>query len=164
MQNVINPITEFREEHNLQQKELAHYARVSSQVVMRAEQGLYNHLPPSIAEAIGILDTDIGFTIGEDYHKWQIITLEMNREIVKEKMPLLYAAGKTDTGITNFRQWRECFSDSVMGFCKIFLTQQAIIAKYESGKMDNLPEIVIERLNYFSYGYVADVLKGLPPK
>lgn len=170
MHEVINPITEFREEHKLDQKDLAEYAGITSQVILRAEQGLYNSLPPSVAYAIGMLDRDAAFTIGEDYRKWQILKLEANRARIGELMPNKYIMpgklrleGDTDS-IASFVDFRYRFSESVMGFCKLFLIQQSIVSKYETGKMDNIPEIILERLDYLGYGFIGTLLKGLPAR
>jgi DNA-binding transcriptional regulator YiaG len=55
-------------------------------------------------------------------------------------------ANMLDKNYKSFRQWRESLSYSQMDFCKTFFIHQAILYKYESGQMKNLPESIRDRV------------------
>lgn len=155
MNTLTNPIVLFRKEYNITQEQLANYSEVTRQVITNLEAGLYNSIPPSVKNAIGALGgVTVFMNIEPEYQRWitSCITSDATVDLVRSCFP-----------VGSFQTWRFSISGSVAGFCKILKIQPVIITNYENGKTQELPSIVIERLEAMDISeHYIDTLKGLP--
>lgn len=152
MNTTENPIVAFRKEYNLTQQQLANYSDVTRQVITNLEAGLYNSIPPSVKNVIGSMGGINEFTtIEQRYQRWIISSLP-SVTLMEAHIP-----------VGSFQTWRFWIHESVAGFCKILKIQPVIITNYENGKTQELPQIVIERLEQIGVSdeYI-ETLKGLP--
>jgi transcriptional regulator with XRE-family HTH domain len=139
-----NPITEFRKEYRYTQRFIAGYAGITEQVVLKAEQGLYPTLPPSLLRAVSHLQGVTESSFEERYENW------INESLAAVKLPSV-----GDHMVTNrvtFVEWRSTVCgmnhvpDNINAFCKLMKIHPYVIQKYESGKMKGVPIQLIQRI------------------
>ena len=146
----MNPISKIRKELRLTQKELAQRANITEQVVLKAEQGLYPTLPPSLLRTTDYLAGLPQNSIENRYEAW------IDEELLKVKLPS--ASHHMVTDRINFVNWRSTVCgmnqvpDSVNSFCKLMKIHPYVIQKYESGKMKGVPVQLIERIVFIKGG------------
>lgn len=148
--DIIHPVKKYRTEANLSQKELASMAGITEQVILKAEQGLYPTLPPSVLRALREL-TGLSFTELEDeYEAWN------NEELKKVILPVL-SVGNEETRLRDpmlFKSWMHLVCDlndvptNVNSFCKLLKIHPYVIQKWTTGKMKEVPTQLLERVAY----------------
>lgn len=154
----IHPIKKYRTEANLSQKELAAMAGITEQVILKAEQGLYPTLPPSVLRAMREL-TGKSFTeIEDEYEAWNL------EELTHVVLPVS-SASHTSVGIPPseerqlrdpmlFKHWMHLVCDlndvptNVNAFCKLLKIHPYVIQKWTAGKMKEVPAQLLERVSY----------------
>jgi DNA-binding XRE family transcriptional regulator len=146
----MNVIQSIRKDLRLTQKELADRSNITEQVVLKAEQGLYPTMPPSLLRQLAYLTGNSSERIEEEYEAW------IREELTKVKLPSTSNSMVTDR--INFINWRSAVcgmngvSDNVNSFCKLMKIHPYVIQKYESGKMKGVPIQLIERIAYIKGG------------
>ena len=146
----MNPIVALRKELRITQKELAEQAHITEQVVLKAEQGLYPTLPPSLLRMVSQLSELAPGLIEANYEAW------INEELKKTKLPSV--GNQMVTNPVNFKEWRQKVCElndvpnSVNGLCKLLKIHPYVIQKYESGRMKGVPIQLIERIAYIKGG------------
>lgn len=146
----MNPISQIRKELRLTQKELAIRAGITEQVVLKAEQGLYPTLPPSLLRTVAYLTGLSQTRVETNYEEW------IKSELSHVKLPS--ASHHMVTDRINFVNWRSTVCgmnqvpDSVNSFCKLMKIHPYVIQKYESGKMKGVPIQLIERIVFIKGG------------
>ena len=140
----MDPVTEFLLEYNLTMPDLARNAGVTVQVVRRATQGLFGHLPPSLEIVMKGVDPET------DWHGKYEQFLD-NVEPFELPPP-----------VGRFLDWRYSISASRLEFCRKFKIQPVIISNYESGTTQHMPKILWDRLAKMKGREYADAVAGLP--
>lgn len=148
-QRIQNPIKKIREELNLTQKEYAKLACVTEQVVLKAEQGLYPTLPPSIMR-VAVTESNLSVGLIEAmYEDWIL------QELRDVKLPTTFVPSQVGFYTPDqFIGWRAVVCrmngvpNSVNGFCKLFKINPYVIQKYEGGKMKSIPLQLVERIAF----------------
>ena len=131
----MNPLRSLRESANLSLSQMAGRAGVTSQALMRAEQGVYSTPSPSILDALyGEADAnddavsdlyDYGVLLA-DYHNFQKLTREDNYGSLEE--PFLFL----DNGEHPFVDWRlRSGITARIQISKRFCVHPALIFKFE---------------------------------
>lgn len=140
-----NPVKRTREEHNLTQKAMASLAGVTEQVVLRAEQGMFGELPPSMIEAVSTLTGEDSDYITKSYKQW------VDMELSKVRLP----DGSADKMVLDretFIEWMNTVCamndtpNTSVGFCKLFKMHPYVIDKWISGRLKSAPIQLIQRL------------------
>lgn len=117
--NLINPIKYERTLRSLTQANLAAQAHVTPQVVLNAEQGLYQSLPLSILLTLD-LDPD-------EYRSWVTAQRFRNQH-------------QFDRRVIRSRDWltfRLSVSPSFRGFCRLLVYQLSLLRDFELHKQRN---------------------------
>lgn len=144
---MINPIKSFRAEFGLTQHALASLAGVTDQVVLKAEQGLYPTIQPSI-ESVMVSMSKVNTTIIRlEYEKW------IEQELKEVKLP----PSSTDEAIKRpgtFDIWMvdictiNNVDSSINSFCKLLKLHPYVIQKWASGRMKHVPVQLVERVAF----------------
>jgi hypothetical protein len=92
----------------------------------------------------------------EEYSLWvqaelEILLLDIRTGKIEAEAFFVPSSKLKETYAT-FTDWRTSLSYSQIDFCKTFLLHQAIINRYESGLMKNLPDSLIERVKFILNG------------
>ena len=140
----LDPISEFLFEYNLSMPEMARNCEVTVQVVRRASQGLFGHLPPSLDNYMKQVAPEVDW-----YGKYERFLDDV------EPFELPVPVGR-------FLDWRYSISASRLEFCRKFKIQPVIVANYESGTTQHLPKILWDRLAKMKGVEYADAVAALP--
>jgi DNA-binding XRE family transcriptional regulator len=139
-----NPITSIRKEYRLTQKELSIRAGITEQVVLKAEQGLYPTMPPSLLRYLSYISETPSNVVEGKYESWIKI------ELAAVKLPSVGSHMVTDYVL--FNEWRSAVcnlnhvNDNINSFCKLLKIHPYVIQKYSAGKMKGVPVQLIERI------------------
>lgn len=145
--NLPNPIRKIRTELRLTQNDAAVIADVTEQVILKAEQGLYPTLPPSVLFTFSNLSNLSVGIIEAMYEDW------INQELLKVKLPVgsLKDAWKSaDT----FAEWRDAacsinkVHNSINGLAKLLKLNPYVLQKYKDGKLKATPLQLVERISF----------------
>jgi len=130
-------------------KELSVHSGVKFQTLNKAEKGLYTNLPTSIAnELIRALSAAHhgNYSTKEIQHLYQ-----QHRESLLNRTIEDIKAGRIDGDAffthpsdipkyyDSWDAFRRSINESQIGFCEMFIFHQAILQKYEAGKMSSFP-------------------------
>lgn len=147
-----NPVEVFLDhnKHNRRlntQAALAKRANVTPQVIAKIIKGLYPDLPPSVGHVLADNSTEsMGFWENA-YHSWLMQELfELKKKIDRGEIDALALYSNNLSPYETFKDWRESFDESLMGFCHTFLLPQSSMHRYEAGKNQHLPYIFKERM------------------
>lgn len=149
-----------REAHALTQKDFAELVGVSPQAIMRYEQALYEQLSPKIttqlAELSGLPEETIKM-------KYSYNRLQIQRDAYRYLMPLpaLHIV-EGEHPFYTFRTYitkRYRNTDSRMAFCILLALHPAVVAKYDSGEVKRMPELITNGL--ITTGINTDFIHGL---
>ena len=142
-----NPIVTMRRyDLRLTQAELADRAHITEQVVLKAEQGVYPTLPPSLLRMLSYLSGASEDKIEKDYENWIL------SELKKVKLPSV--GNQMVTNYILFNEWRSTVCgingvpDNINSFCKLMKIHPYVIQKYSAGKMKGVPVQLIERIGF----------------
>ena len=144
----MNPIKAYRTEYHLSQRDLASLCGITEQVVLKAEQGVFPTMPPSLLEGLHTLSGDSKQNIELSYEDW------IKRELAGVILP--------DASLDNLMRDFILFKDrylpevcrinsapvSVSSFCSIIKIHNYVIQKFISGKMKAAPRQLLERIQY----------------
>ena len=144
----------IREDAGLSQHTVARRLNISTQHLMRIEQGVYAHLNDEVAAVYSELSrltptTESIGSLKEGYaHE-----INVRRSLVKQRLQL--NVNWDDAPVGNFPRLREFLGwDSRIGFCKDLAVHPASLQHYEKGKARKLPYDLEEAL----------VAIGTPPR
>ena len=142
----MNPLKAYREEYHLSQRALASLCGITEQVVLKAEQGVFPTVPPSLLYGLATLTEDSAAAIELSYEDW------IKRELARVTLPT-----RGDNRISDyllFKDWmvEVCRINSVPhtinSFCSLIKIHPYVIQKYVGGKMKEVPQQLIERVKY----------------
>ncbi len=150
----INPVEEYAHEEFPVDSitALANAAGITYGTVHKTIQGLYSSIPASLAEYMEY-NSDYSREHWQlQYDLWvqkelKVLKADINRGSI-EATALFIPADRLSSTYESFKEWRTSLSYSQIDFCKTFLLHQTIMNNYESGKMQNLPVSLKERLTY----------------
>ncbi len=114
----MNPIKLSRLQEGVTQAQLANLAGITPQVVLKAEQGLYGLLPPSLLPPVARYLFCSEAEVQALYRNFQAETRLNNRGLILENL-----AG-IGTSLT-FKEFREIVGGSVAGFCRVLCLHPA---------------------------------------
>ncbi len=144
----MNPIKAYRAEYHLSQRDLASLCGVTEQVVLKAEQGVFPTMPPSLLEGIHTLSGDSKINIEASYEDW------IKRELSNVGLP----DRDHDRMLVDYIIFKDRYLPevcrinsvpvSISGFCSIVKIHPYVIQKYVSGKMKETPRQLLERIEY----------------
>lgn len=140
-----NPFKSLRISLGLSQKEIADQIGITSQVVLRNEQGLYTTPNVQImtvllreAHSRGIIKHTY-HSLTEAYDTWVKDVRHTNGYIFNR--PITFKLGHRPVAHP-FRIWRESFGFSRIGFCKLLALHPSIVQSYEEGRTGPLPDVI----------------------
>ena len=143
-----NPIRNYRRDLNLTQEALASIAGITKQVVLKAEQGVYPTLPPSLLKALSTVTRRESLFIENEYEQW------INEELYNVRLPDQLTINYMLLDWRLFPQWREhvCklngVPNSVSAFCGLMKMHPYVIQKYEAGRLKSTPLQLMERIAF----------------
>lgn len=144
----MNPIKAYRNEYHLSQRDLSSLCGITEQVVLKAEQGVFPTMPPSLLEGLSKLTGDSKGDIELSYEDW------IKRELHTVDLP--------DISSDKLLQDHLLFKDNYLpqvcrlnnvpvtinSFCSLIKIHPYVIQKYASGKMKEAPRQLLERIYY----------------
>lgn len=144
----MNPIKAYRAEYHLSQRDLSSLCGITEQVVLKAEQGVFPTMPPSLLEGLHTLTGDSKANIEASYEDW------IKRELKNVTLPPDYA----DNWLRDFILFKDRYLMTVCemngvpvtinSFCSLMKIHPYVIQKYVSGKMKEAPRQLLERIEY----------------
>ena len=144
----MNPIKAYRTEYHLSQRDLASLCGITEQVVLKAEQGVFPTMPPSLLEGLYTLTGDSKVNIEKSYEDW------IKRELVSVGLP----DRSNDRMLLDHIIFKDSYLPQVCSinnvpitinsFCSIIKIHPYVIQKYVSGKMKETPRQLLERIEY----------------
>lgn len=146
----MNPIKSYRNEYHLSQRDLSSLCGITEQVVLKAEQGVFPTMPPSLLEGLATLTGDSKTHIEASYEDW------IKRELRSVDLPTGY--GVNDKILRDFVLFKDRYLPdvcrinnvpvTVSSFCALIKIHPYVIQKYISGKMKEVPRQLVERIEY----------------
>lgn len=142
----MNPIKAYRAEYYLSQRDLSSLCGITEQVVLKAEQGVFPTMPPSLLEGLHTLTGDSKTHIEFSYEDW------IKRELRSVDLPTGRDAAIKDPVF--FKIWMKDMCDlnnvptTINSFCSLIKIHPYVIQKYVSGKMKEAPRQLLERIEY----------------
>ena len=144
----MNPIKAYRNEYHLSQRDLSSLCGITEQVVLKAEQGVFPTIPPSLLGGLATLTGDSKENIELSYEDW------IKRELRSVVLPQPYA----DNWIRDFILFKDRYLPDVCrlnnipvtisSFCALVKIHPYVIQKYIGGKMKEVPRQLVERVEY----------------
>ena len=156
----MNPLRARRLSLGLTQDALARTARLSRQLILRAEQGTYTNIPPRLLHAL--YPTTVERLVAKDLYQEFQTSLRVN------------AYGQLDPSFDftdvspkrhPFIEWRISSGLNTIQFCKLFAVQHSIVHRWEdappgrNGGPVSVPGPVVTALQ--DAGYPPHVVAGL---
>ena len=148
----MNPIKAYRTEYHLSQRDLSSLCGVTEQVVLKAEQGVFPTMPPSLLEGLHTLTGDSKTNIELSYEDW------IKRELRNVELLPDYA----DNWLRDFILFKDRYMPdtcrlnnvpvSISAFCALVKIHPYVIQKFISGKMKETPRQLLERIEYIRKG------------
>lgn len=157
--NNINPVKKFVNEyynHRSGISGLASDLNVGYQTIHKTVLGLHSHIPPRLVKHMGDVSGISEEVWQEEYAAWinkelDILLLDIRAGKI-EASAFFVPASRIPEQYADFTEWRSSLSYSQIDFCKTFLLHQAIMNRYESGLMKNLPESLVDRIKFILNG------------
>ena len=144
----MNPIKTYRTEYHLTQRDLSSLCGITEQVVLKAEQGVFPTLPPSLLEGLHVLTGDSKTNIELSYEEW------IKRELHSVDLP----DPTSDKLLRDFVLFKDSYLPqtcrlnsvpvTINSFCALIKIHPYVIQKYVSGKMKETPRQLLERIEY----------------
>lgn len=148
----MNPIKAYRAEYHLSQRDLSSLCGITEQVVLKAEQGVFPTMPPSLLEGLHTLTGDSKTHIEQSYEDW------IKRELRNVDLP----DASMDNLLRDFILFKDKYLPevcrinnspiTVSSFCALVKIHPYVIQKYISGKMKEAPRQLLERIEYIRKG------------
>lgn len=142
----MNPLRAYRDEYHLSQRALASLCGITEQVILKAEQGVFPTVPPSILAGLNTLTGDSKEDIEKSYEDW------INRELHKVKLPVGRNGSIRDFVLFRYWMTQVCnmneVPDTVNSFCSLIKIHPYVIQKWIGGKMKEVPQQLVERVDY----------------
>lgn len=142
-----NPIKIRRLLAGWTQDQLAAYAGVTHDNVVRNEQGLFNSPSPAVLEALVTYTGDSEQKIKNEYTAWiaHKRRSEPIRTLVKRN---IHFNGASDLPSHPFYLWRTSIAPGVsrIGFCQMLCVHPATVLKYETGQQRPMPSQIFTAL------------------
>lgn len=141
---MINPLKQMREEAHLSQREAASIAGITEQVILKAENGVYPTLPPSILGAFSTISGESKNVIEYRYEKW------IDEELRKVKLPSVGIPSTPEEYISFRAQVAKLneVPDTDNAFAKLFKINPYVIQKFSAGRLKQTPLQLVERIAY----------------
>lgn len=157
--NNVNPIKKFVDEFYKHRSGISGFAseiNVGYQTIHKAVLGLHSHIPPRIVSHMASVSNIPVEEWQAEYSIWvnkelDILLLDIRNGKI-EAEAFFVPASNLANKYADFTEWRSSLSYSQIDFCKTFLLHQAIINRYETGLMKNLPESLISRVTFILEG------------
>lgn len=138
--------------HGITQQQLADYAGISAQAVLRYEQGLYEEPSDKLVSALVSLtqQTEVVEEVVEsssqiikEYHEFRVDT----QYAARRYFSMAYITNSVPLTATNghpFKTWRTNLlnSTSRMKFCKLLAINPAVVLEYERGSRAHMPPMI----------------------
>jgi transcriptional regulator with XRE-family HTH domain len=144
----MNPIKAYRSEYHLSQRDLASLCGITEQVVLKAEQGVFPTMPPSLLEGLNTLTGDSKDNIEKSYEDW------ISRELRSVELPDI----SHDNLVRDFILFKDRYLPTICklnnipvtisSFCALMKIHPYVLQKYISGKMKETPRQLLERIYY----------------
>lgn len=177
----INPLKAERVQLNLTQAQLAKYADMSQNAIVKFEHGLYAEPSSSIISALFRVSLTRFQVSSSDfinyrdlitvaYKKWRVNKIRAARSVIFKGRQ--YGSLPRPVGLHPFADWRINYLGvtSQMELCKLLCLHPSILSQYESGRTFSmpheikfalnacdLPEITIEALEIESQTFAEDL-------
>jgi transcriptional regulator with XRE-family HTH domain len=159
----MNPYKKIRLENSLTQKEVAKDLGITSQVILRVEQGLFSNPPPQLTSYLAALSLDAGMTpnrLSALYFAW----VYQQRKINSKALPVARAVKITTGGPMSKRySWKEFRKNilglSVAGTAKLLVIQISLLQDMEKTGRNQamVKDILLE------WGIPTDAIHYDPP-
>jgi hypothetical protein len=153
MSKNMNPVQRYINEHYAHRggaTGLAKDAGVGYQTVHKTVMGLYSSIPATLAAHMARTSDYNQEHWQNEYSLWIEKEVEVLINDIKsgalEAEAFFVPSSNLGNQYATFSEWREALSYSQIDFCKTFLLHQAILQKYESGNMKNLPKSLEDRI------------------
>lgn len=145
----MNPIKAYRNEYHLSQRDLSSLCGITEQVVLKAEQGVFPTMPPSLLDGLATLTGDSKVNIETSYEDW------IKRELKTVDLP---SDRHSDNLLRDFVLFKDKYLPAVCrlnnvpvtisSFCALIKIHPYVIQKFVSGKMKETPRQLLERIEY----------------
>lgn len=172
----MNPITEARLSAALSKQEFSRRLKLSRTFILRAEEGCYsnpgqkliefstNELKISTSEfkrRYYRFQRETRIRKTENIEPLQIVNqVRQKQTIISTDAPVEHIQGiyEVDLDLNSedikivklhnvFRQWREGYWTSYVGFCQALCVHPASVENYENGSYDFMPRLMVDALN-----------------
>lgn len=157
-------IKRIRTNAGITQKEVARVTGMTSQAVLRYEQGLYEELSPKLLEYYGDISSDDSPNRYENIAaQYQMDRMKIQRDAshaFNSLPPLRMVVGEHP--FCTFRKAitsRAVGKDSRMAFCILLALNPAVVYTYDTGKQPTMPSLISQGLR--NAGLNGDYLTGL---
>jgi len=147
-----NPLRSLRESNHLSQSALARHLGITSQVVLLNEMGVYGSCNPSILEYLADLSGEPAQLLSEQYDNWRKSEAFRALSSARSVRDVLGGSFPSTPGRFNFedvRNWarfKQQFSGSLVGFCKIVKLQPSLVTAFEASNFKNNVDGIISWL------------------
>lgn len=138
----MNPFKKLREQHNITQETLARVAGVTTQSILRYEQGLYEKPSDKIVNALSSLTGAKPPVLKLKYEIWRRFQQERASPIFVVIRPLQLKPGEHP--FITFRTNQGYASR--MAFCKLLAIHPSVVADYEKGRQKHMPRMIKQAL------------------
>jgi DNA-binding XRE family transcriptional regulator len=137
----MNPYKKIRLENSLTQKEVAKDLAITSQVILRVEQGLFSNPPPQLTDYLSRLSLDAGMTpqrLSASYFAW----VYQQRKINSKALPVARAVKLLGANSVNSKRfsWKEFRKNilglSVAGTAKLLVIQISLLQDMEKDRSE----------------------------
>ncbi len=122
-----NPLKLAREAQNLTQEELAALATVGVQTIKKLEWGLFTSINPEVLTVLTAGTNKSRGGLTNEYEDW--ILSKRQEQLIPTRRNLDDCRG----GWISWLEFRTMFSDSQVGFCKLFCVTPQVLQTWEAG-------------------------------
>ena len=157
-----NPVAEFRADQGLTQADLGGLSGVTRLTVLRAEQGVFPNITPSLLYGMlnrAVIVTSVGQVLAsveefqDAYHAFQFDQRRLHYGHLTETLPPYIS------GTSPLTQWRISSGLSQIGLCVAFCVHPVGVAQIEKRLQKQLPAQLVTSL--LDSGYDKDILEEL---
>jgi transcriptional regulator with XRE-family HTH domain len=145
----VNPLKKVRQDLGLSQTQLATKAGVTSQAVLKYEQGLYQEPSHNILNALIAVGRDKDMRVDllrlvTEYHKWRYVHQAAQRWLFTPLRALPIRAGQHP-----FTSLRLAVGEGYtqQGFAVLLAVHPATMQAYDSGRTRTMPNVIREALD-----------------
>ena len=137
---MVNPFLRWRREYSRSISQMATLLDVSESTYLRAEQGLYNEIPPTLLRNFS------HYALSPGVVRTQYARAQTSRRIATFQSGRVREQFSTDGKSNPFLAWRATYFASRLEFCKAVGVHPSTVKRVEDGIAKTLPEVILQVL------------------